>query len=73
MEDNKLDYVQIRRKYNRMETPKLEKAIESLFRKRYESYDLSVHEEHRIASAVLTRRNRSGTGMTFHMQNLVVR
>ena len=73
MTREKIDYIELRRKYNRMETPKLERAIANLFKKRYNDLDLDVQTEHRIASSVLVARTRTKTGTTFHMQNLVVK
>lgn len=69
---DRVDYLEIRRKYTRLGTPDLEKMVATLFKKRYEEHDIDYFEHHRIASAVLIRRQRDKTGPTFHMQNLVV-
>ena len=69
----RVEDLEIVKKYNQMTIPALEKELGKLFRRRYDDYDLSVHEEHRIASVIFNRRTRSGTGMTFHMQKLVVK
>jgi len=64
---NKFNY------YRSMATPRLEGCIGDLYKLKFEDNDISVYEEHRIASRALIERNRDGTGLIFHMQNLQVK
>jgi hypothetical protein len=59
--------------YYRLPTSKLEKKVGELGKKRYEEYDASLYEEHRIACRVLIERKRDGEGLIFHLKNLIVR
>lgn len=68
----KENYIDIRKRFTKMDTPRLEREVGIFFKKRYEEHNVECFEEHRIASSVLIRRQRDKTGPTFHMQNLVV-
>lgn len=69
--DDKREYLRVRMRYSAMKTPTLENEVARLYRKKYEEHDLESYEPHRIASAVLNRRTRSGTGLIFHMNKFL--
>lgn len=71
MLDTKKGYLEIRRRYTKMDTQALERTLAKLHKMRYEDHNLESVEHHRIASAVLNRRVRSGTGLIFHMQEFL--
>jgi hypothetical protein len=71
MLDTKKGYLEIRRRYTKMDTQALERTLGKLHKMRYEDHNLESVEHHRIASAVLNRRVRSGTGLIFHMQEFL--
>ena len=71
MLDTKKGYLEIRKQYTRMDTQTLERNLAKLHRMRYEDHNLESVEHFRIASAVLNRRARSGTGLIFHMQEFL--
>lgn len=71
MLDTKKGYLEIRRRYTKMDTQALERTLAKLHKMRYEEHNLDSVEHHRIASAVLNRRVRSGTGLIFHMQEFL--
>lgn len=71
MLDTKKGYLEIRKHYTKMDTEALERALGKLHKMRYEDHNLESVEHHRIASAVLNRRIRSGTGLIFHMQEFL--
>ena len=67
------EYVSMYKKYNRLPTSKLEKCIGELYIKKFEDNDISVYEEHRIASRVLLDRNTDRTSLIYHLKNIVVK
>lgn len=71
MLDTKKGYLEIRRRYSKMDTVVLQRALAKLHKMRYEEHYLDSVEHHRIASAVYNRRVRSGTGLIFHMQEFL--
>ena len=71
MLDTKKSYLEIRKQYTRMDTQTLERNLIKLHKMRYEDHNLESVEHFRIASAVLNRRVRSGTGLIFHMQEFL--
>lgn len=71
MLDTKKGYLEVRRRYTKMDTQALERTLGKLHKMRYEDHNLESVEHHRIASAVLNRRVRSGTGLIFHMQEFL--
>jgi len=71
MLDTKKGYLEVRRRYSKMDTEVLQKTLAKLHKMRYEEHNLDSVEHHRIASAVYNRRVRSGTGLIFHMQEFL--
>jgi hypothetical protein len=71
MLDTKKGYLEVRRRYSKMDTEALQKTLAKLHKMRYEEHNLDSVEHHRIASAVYNRRVRSGTGLIFHMQEFL--
>lgn len=71
MLDSKKGYLEIRKRFTRMDTQALERTLGKLHKMRYEDHNLESVEHHRIASAVYNRRIRSGTGLIFHMQEFL--
>lgn len=57
--------------YEAMPIAKLTQEVVRLHYKRYEERDLESYEPHRIASAVLNKRTRSGAGLIFHMNKFL--
>ena len=71
MLDTKKGYLEVRRRYSKMDTEALQRTLEKLHKMRYEEHNLDSVEHHRIASSVFNRRVRSGTGLIFHMQEFL--
>ena len=71
MLDTKKGYLEVRRRYSKMDTEALQKTLAKLHKMRYEEHNLDSVEHHRIASSVFNRRVRSGTGLIFHMQEFL--
>lgn len=71
MLDTKKGYLEVRRRYSKMDTEALQRTLAKLHKMRYEEHNLDSVEHHRIASAVFNRRQRSGTGLIFHMQEFL--
>ena len=71
MVGTKEGYSRAVRLYEAMPTPKLIQEVALLSRKRFDEHDLESYEPHRIASAVLNKRTRSGDGLIFHMNKFL--
>lgn len=71
MLDSKKGYLEVRKHYTKMDTQTLEKVLAKLHKIRYHDNDLEAVEHFRIASAVLNKRQRSETGLIFHMQEFL--
>jgi hypothetical protein len=69
----KEEYAKLYGKYFRMDTKTLEKNIGQLYNKKFIDNDISVYEEHRVAARVLLERSRDGTGLIYHLKNIVVK
>jgi len=66
-------YVSLYRTYHRMSTETLQKAIRSLYTRKFENNDIDVYEEHRIAARVLLDRSNDGKSLIYHLQNIVIK
>jgi len=66
-------YIDMYNKYYRMNTTNLQKHVVHLYGRKFEDHDISVYAEHRVAARVLLERMRDGTGLLFHLKNIVIK
>ena len=64
-------YMEQRRKLNRLPLKELEDMLKVLSYMRYDLNDISVENEHRLASSVYLQRTRTGDSLIFHLKNYV--
>ena len=67
----KEDYIEQRKKLNRLPLPKLERMLKVLSYLRYDLNNIDVESEHRLASSVYLQRTRKDNSLIYHLKNFV--
>lgn len=65
------EYLKERKELSKLSVTQLEKLLGELGKRRYEEYDISIENKHRIASSVYLQKVRKGDSLIFHLRNFI--
>jgi hypothetical protein len=67
------EYLEKYFRYRKMSIEQLQKNVKELYSRKFEYNDITAYEEHRIATRALVERERDGSGLLFHMKQIVLK